>query len=168
MNRDLPSHEVSRRDFVKIIMTTLGTIMTGILGIPAIGYLISPAARKPERDAWIALGTLGNYPIGIPIPFNFTRSTINGWEKTVNSYGVFVVRQDENRVRVFSNICTHLSCRVSWHTDLQHYISPCHDGHFNIVGAVISGPPPRPLDEFTTRIEANSLYILYPPYQRIG
>lgn len=168
MNRDPTLHDVSRRDFVKIIMTTLGTIMTGILGIPAIGYLISPATRKPERDAWIALGPLDNYPTGIPIPFNFTRSTINGWEKTVNSYGVFLVREDESRVRVFSNICTHLSCRVSWHDDLQHYVSPCHDGHFNIVGAVISGPPPRPLDEFTTKIEANNLYILYPPYQRNG
>lgn len=168
MNRDLPSHDVSRRDFVKIVMTTLGTIMTGILGIPAIGYLISPAARKPESDAWVALGPLENYSIGIPIPFNFTRSTINGWEKTVNSYGVFVVRQDENQVRVFSNVCTHLSCRVSWHTDLQHYVCPCHDGHFDIVGTVISGPPPRPLDEFTTKVDANNLYILYPPYKRNG
>jgi Rieske Fe-S protein len=124
MNRDLPSHDVSRRDFVKIIMTTLGTIMTGILSIPAIGYLISPAARKPERDAWIALGPLGNYPIGILIPFNFTRSTINGWEKTVNSYGVFVARQNESQIRVFSNICTHLSCRVSWHTDQRTAAAP--------------------------------------------
>lgn len=61
MNRDLPSHDVSRRDFVKIVMTTLGTIMTGFLGIPAIGYLISPAAIKPESDAWVALGPLENY-----------------------------------------------------------------------------------------------------------
>ena len=168
MDRHSTSHDLSRRDFVKIIMTFLGTVMTAIIGIPAIGYLISPAARKEESDAWIALGPLDNYPIGIPTPFNFTRSTINGWEKTVNSYGVFVVRQDENQVRVFSNICTHLGCRVSWHTDLQHYVSPCHDGHFDMVGTVLSGPPPRPLDEFTTKIEANNLYILYPPYKRNG
>jgi Rieske Fe-S protein len=160
--------DVSRRGFVNIVMSFVGSVMAGILGIPAIVYLISPAASKPESDAWIALGPLGNYPIGIPISFNFTRSTINGWEKTVNSFGVFVVRQDESRVRVFSNVCTHLSCRVSWHTDLQHYVSPCHDGHFDILGTEISGPPPRPLDEFTTKVEANNLYILYPPYKRNG
>lgn len=168
MNRGSTSHDISRRDFVKAVMTILGAFMTGILGIPSIGYLISPAARKPERDAWISLGALDNYPIGIPTPFSFTRSTINGWEKTVNTYGVFVVRQDEKLVRVFSNICTHLSCRVSWHADIGHYVSPCHDGHFDILGNVIKGPPPRPLDEFATKIEANNLYILYPPYQRKG
>lgn len=168
MNRNPTPQDVSRRDFVKIVMTFLGTVMSGVIGIPAIGYLISPAARKAESEAWIALGPLDNYPIGIPIPFNFTRTTLNGWEKTVNGYGVFVVRQDESQVRVFSNICTHLGCRVSWHTDLQHYVSPCHDGHFDILGAVISGPPPRPLDEFTAKIEANNVYILYPPYKRNG
>lgn len=168
MNRNSTPHDVSRRSFVKIVMTFLGAVMTGIIGIPAIGYLISPAARKPESDVWIPLGPLGNYPIGVPIRFNFTRSTINGWEKTVNSHGVFVVRQDESQARVFSNVCTHLGCRVSWHTDLQHYVSPCHDGHFDIVGTVISGPPPRPLDEFTTKVETGNLYILYPPYERAG
>ncbi len=168
MSRNSTTHDLNRRDFVKIVMSFLGTVMTGIIGIPAIGYLVSPATRKAENDTWIALGPLENYPTGVPTPFNFTRSTINGWEKTINSYGVFVVRQDDSQVRVFSNICTHLSCRVSWHTDLQHYVSPCHDGHFDIVGTVLSGPPPRPLDEFQTKIEASNLYILFPPYRRTG
>jgi len=168
MKQNSTSRDVSRRDFVKVVMSFIGTVMAGIFGIPAIGYLISPAARKPGADAWVTLGPLENYPTGIPIPFTFTRSTINGWEKTVNSYGVFVVRQDESQVRVFSNICTHLSCRVSWHPDLQHYVSPCHDGHFDIVGTVLSGPPPRPLDEFTTKVEAGNLLILYPPFKRPG
>lgn len=137
-------------------------------GIPAIGYLVSPAVRKSESGDWIELGPLENYPIGSPTPFNYTRSTINGWEKTVNGYGVFVVRPDESQVRVFSNICTHLSCLVSWHDDLQHYVSPCHDGHFDKLGIVLSGPPPRPLDEFTTKVEAGNLYIQHPPYKRTG
>jgi Rieske Fe-S protein len=139
--------------------------MAGILGLPAVGFLVSPAARKTVSEAWVSLGPLDSYPIGLPIPFNFTRSTINGWEKSVNSYGVFIVRQDENQVRVFSNICTHLSCRVSWHEDLQHYVSPCHDGHFDIVGNVLKGPPPRPTN---SRLKLdNNLFILYPP-ARLG
>jgi Rieske Fe-S protein len=166
VNLNSPKHDVNRRDFVKLVTTFLGTIMAGLLGIPAIGYLVSPANRKPESGSWIALGPLHNYPIEKPASFTFTRSTTNGWEKTVISNGVFVVRPDESQVRVFSNICTHLSCRVSWHSDLQHYVSPCHNGHFDILGDVLSGPPPRPLDEFTTKVESGDLYILYPPYQR--
>ena len=160
------SAHLSRSDFVKVVTAFLGTLMGTITGLPVIGYIISPALGLKETEAWIPLGPLENYPIGIPQPFNFTRTRINGWEKTVNSHGVFVIRQDETQVRVFSNVCTHLSCRVSWHPDLQEYVSPCHDGHFDILGNVTSGPPPRPLDEFITKIEDGNLYIQYPPFKR--
>lgn len=159
-------HEISRRNFFKVVTAFIGTVMGAVIGLPAIGYIVSPALRVKVIDAWIPLGPLKNYPIGVPKPFSFTRTQINGWEKTVNSYGVFVIRENENTVRVFSNICTHLACRVSWHPDLQHYVSPCHDGHFDLLGNVVSGPPPRPLDEFTTKIENGNLLILYPPYKR--
>lgn len=166
MARKTGVHNVSRRGFVKAVSAFITTLMAGIIGIPAVGYLISPATAAAEEDAWIPLGDLDRYPIGVPILFTFTRSKINGWEKTVFSYGAFVLRQDENRVRVFSNVCTHLSCRVSWRADLQHYVSPCHDGHFDVTGAVLSGPPPRPLDEYTTKIDGNQLLFLYPPFER--
>lgn len=166
MSRRSITHDLSRRDFVTVVMAAIGALMAAMTGIPAIAYLISPGIRKRETESWIALGPLDTFPIGTPVPSNFTRSTVNGWEKTVIGYGVFIVRRDESQVRVFSNICTHLSCRVSWHTDLQHYVSPCHNGHFDMIGNVISGPPPRPLDEFTTKIEAGDLYILYPPFER--
>lgn len=140
--------------------------MTFVLGIPITGYLIAPGLRKPEREMWIQLGNLSSFPIGIPTLVNFVRSTVNGWEKTAISNGVFVLRNGENDVRVFSNICTHLGCRVSWHADLQHYVSPCHNGHFDILGEVVSGPPPRPLDEFVTMVDSGKLYIRFPPYKR--
>jgi Rieske Fe-S protein len=166
MRVSVKSNQVSRSDFVKIVTVFIGTLIGTVIGIPAIGYLISPGLRVKETEAWVPLGPLNNYPIGEPKLFNFTRSQINGWEKTVTSYGVFVIRKDENQIRVLSNICTHLGCRVSWHADLQHYVSPCHNGHFDIVGNVVSGPPPRPLDEFTKKIENDNLYILYPPFRR--
>jgi Rieske Fe-S protein len=76
-----------------------------------------------------------------------------------------VIRKDETQVRVL-NVCTHLGCRVSWRDNSQHYVSPCHDGHFDMLGNVISGPPPLPLDEFTTKIEDGNLYIQFPPFRR--
>jgi Rieske Fe-S protein len=109
---------------------------------------------------------LDQYPLNLPSFLQFTRTKVNGWERTGMSYGVFVVRQNETTVRVFSNICTHLGCHVSWHPNLQHYVSPCHDGHFDILGKNVSGPPPRPLDEFKTKVEAGKLYIQLPPFKR--
>ena len=160
------SSKISRRDFVTAVIAFTGAFMGVVIGIPAVVYLVSPALKVKETEAWVPLGPLKDYPIGTPTFFSFTRSQVNGWEKTVYSYGVFVVRQDDTQVQVLSNICTHLGCRVSWHPDIQHYVSPCHNGHFDMVGNVVSGPPPRPLDEFTTKIEDGSLYILYPPFER--
>jgi menaquinol-cytochrome c reductase iron-sulfur subunit len=166
MRKSLSSNQVTRRDFVKVVTIFLGTLMGAVVGLPAIGYLISPAFHVKETEAWIPLGPLKDYPIRAPKAFSFTRSQVNGWEKTVNSYGVFVIRKDDTQVMVLSNICTHLSCRVSWHADLQHFVSPCHNGHFDMLGKVVSGPPPRPLDEFNTKIENGNLFIQYPPYNR--
>ena len=156
---------LSRNDFVKFTTGVLGAIMGGIVGIPAVGYLLSPALKGgTSKEAWIPLGPVENYPIGVPTLFTFTRSKVNGWEKSVNSYGVFVVRKSESEVDIFSNVCTHLGCRVNWQEDKQQYFCPCHDGRFAIDGEIMpdSLPPERPLDKFTEiKIEEGILSFLF-------
>ena len=39
-------------------------------------------------------------------------------------------------------------------------------GLIGILGDVISGPPPRPLDEFITKIEGGELFVQLPPIKR--
>ncbi|NOY99699.1 MAG: ubiquinol-cytochrome c reductase iron-sulfur subunit [Chloroflexi bacterium] len=153
------SNRVSRRDFVKVTTAVLSTIMGAVVGLPVIGYLIDPALKAQKSDTWIPLGPLENYPIGKPTLFTFTRSKVNGWEKTVNSYGVFVLQKSKNEVTVLSNVCTHLSCRVNWHEDVQEYICPCHDAQFDADGKVLGGPPPRPLDKYEIKVEDGDLFI---------
>ena len=159
-------HQLNRRDFIKGTAAAIGGLIGALIGIPSVAYLLSPATQAEEDTDSIALGPHENYAIGVPTRFDFTRTKVNGWERTAVNYGLFVVRKNESDVRVFSDICTHLGCRVSWHPDQAHYISPCHDGHFDIVGNVISGPPPRPLDEFTTKIEDGNLFVQLPPFKR--
>lgn len=155
------SHSVGRRGFVNVVVAGLGTIMGAIVGLPAIGYLITPALRVEKKEAWIPLGSLEQYPVGVPTLFNFTRTTVNGWEKTVNSYGVYVVRATESQFKVYSNMCTHLSCRVTWQEDVREYVCPCHDGRFAENGEVLAGPPPEPLHEFETKLEDGNLSIFF-------
>jgi Rieske Fe-S protein len=153
------SPHLNRRQFVNIVLAALSTFMGAVIGLPAIGYLISPATKVQKKEDWVPLGTLEKIPVGVPTLFSFNRTTINGWDKTVNSYGAFVVRSGPDQLKVFSNKCTHLSCRVSWKEDIKEYVCPCHDGHFDAEGKVISGPPPAPLREFETKIEDGSLFI---------
>ena len=159
-------HDLNRRDFIKGTAAAIGGLIGALIGIPSIAFLLSPSLEAVESTDSINLGPLEKYPIGIPTRFDFTLTKVNGWERTATNYGLYVVRKNESEVRVFSDICTHLGCRVTWHPDQEHYISPCHDGHFDIVGNVISGPPPRPLDEFTTRVEDGNLLIQLPAFRR--
>lgn len=159
-------HQISRRDFIKVTAAAIGGIIGTVIAIPSIAYLLSPILQAGENTDVIDLGPLADYPLGVPTRFAFTRTKVNGWERTGITYGVYVLRKSESEVRVFSDICTHLGCTVTWHPDQGHYISPCHDGHFDKVGNVVSGPPPRPLDEYITKIEAGHLFIHLPPIKR--
>ena len=153
------SNHISRRDFITLTTAAVGTFIGAVIGLPAIAYLIEPALKADSTDAWIPLGKLDSYEIGKPSLSTFTRSKVNGWEKTVNSYGAFVLRKSQTEVVVYSNVCTHLSCHVNWQADKQQYVCPCHDGHFGIDGKVLAGPPPRPLDMYETKVENGALSI---------
>lgn len=153
------TQSVNRRDFVKVVTTFVGSVIGVVVGIPAIGYIISPATKTSKADAWIPVGPIESYEIGVPKLFSFTRSTVNGWEKTVNSYGVFVVKKSADQADVFSNLCTHLACRVNWKEDVKEYVCPCHDGRFSKEGKVVSGPPPAPLNRLETKLENGTLFV---------
>ena len=157
---------MNRRDFIKATTAFVGGLIGITIGLPTIAFLLSPALRKVEDDSIIDLGPLEKYPLGIPTRFEFTRTKVNGWERTATNYGLYVVRKNDGEVRVFSDICTHLGCRVTWHPDQEHYISPCHNGHFDLLGKVVSGPPPRPLDEFVTKVENGNLFVQLPAFKR--
>ncbi len=153
------SHELSRREFITLTTAAVGTVIAAVVGLPAIAYLLSPALKKVSTDVWIPLGKLSGFPVGVPTLVTFNRSQTNGWEQTTDSYGVFVLRKSESQVVVYSNVCTHLGCHVNWDTQQKEFICPCHDGRFNIDGQVIKEPPPRPLDRYTTKVEADTLSI---------
>jgi menaquinol-cytochrome c reductase iron-sulfur subunit len=155
------SRSISRREFVLGMTAWISAAIGAAIGLPAIAYLISPAVKVKKTTDWIPLGPLENYPEGSVIPFSFVRVQENGWEKTANSYGVYVVRGVGEDITVFSNVCTHLGCRVTWKEESKDFICPCHDGHFDQQGNVTAGPPPRPLDEYQTKIEDGNLFIYY-------
>lgn len=155
------SHTVNRRDFVKVLLGALGGVMGAVIGIPAITYIIWPATRTQAKEDWIPAGVLENYPIGQPTLFTFTRTQLNGWEKTSNSYGAYILRKSDKEVAVFSSMCTHLACRVKWMEDESAYVCPCHDARFGLGGEVLSGPPPRPLDKMEAKVEEGNLFIFF-------
>jgi Rieske Fe-S protein len=55
--------------------------------------------------------------------------------------------------------CTHLACTVQYREDIGHIWCACHNGHFDLNGLNISGPPPRPLDQFVVNETADQIVV---------
>ena len=60
--------------------------------------------------------------------------------------------------------CTHLGCAYHWDESRNHFLCPCHTSVFSVDGAVVSGPAPRPLDRYETKVE-NGKLLLGPLHQ---
>ena len=70
-----------------------------------------------------------------------------------------VVRLKTGELRAFAGTCTHLSCTVQYRPDLEHIWCACHNGHYDLTGRNISGPPPRPLDGFEANVQGDEIVI---------
>ena len=150
---------LGRRAFVTGVVGLLGGIITAVVGLPAIGYWLGPSLKKQATEAWVPLGPLEKIPLDEPTLITFTRTKQVGWERSALSYGVYVVRSADGTLQTLSNVCTHLACRVTWKPEQNEYVCPCHDGRFARDGAVVSGPPPRPMDRFGFKIEDGTLLV---------
>ena len=154
------SDEIGRRRFLAGVIGVVAGAVATLVGLPAIGYAVSPGLKNQSRSQWLPLGPVAGLTPGKPTGFPFSREIKDGWTESIQTGVAFAVTHDGQNVKVFSNICTHLGCWVTWHEDRQMFISPCHNGLFSIDGEVLGGPPPRPLDQFQTKIENGQLQIL--------
>ncbi len=158
------SNRVSRRDFIKLTTGAIGGVIAAGVGIPSVGYLLAPALREDKASKPVVVANLADIPVGVPYPFSFTVTKVNGWERTASTFGGFILRksQDPQDILLLSSRCTHLSCRVNWDEEAQGFLCPCHDAMFDKEGKVINGPPPEPLGHFEYQVDAEGNVTIIP------
>ena len=59
----------------------------------------------------------------------------------------------------FNAVCTHLNCTVQYDPQARYIWCPCHNGRFDLNGKVISGPPPRPLEQYKVNIRGEDIVV---------
>ena len=150
--------QLSRRNFMKTAIAGIGGLIGTAIGLPAIAYIIGPALRQ-ETDNWIPLGSANKIELNIPTLFKKTIETQTGWVKTEKEISAYVLTSNGQDYVVMSSICTHLGCRVRWIPEDDRFFCPCHEGVFTKDGNVVSGPPPRPLDRFESKVEDGVIFI---------
>ncbi len=153
--------QLSRRNFLAIMTGAIGGLIGMALSIPAIAYLVGPALKTGSVENWVRIGSSGKVELGTPTLFKTTIERQTGWLKSQEEVSVYILTDNGRDFIALSNICTHLGCRVRWIADRQEFFCPCHNGIFDKEGNVVAGPPPRPLDRYSVKLEDSNLFILF-------
>jgi len=139
----------SRRGFLHAL---LGGGILGWLGsaiYPIISYLKPP--KVPEANVHtVEAGAADAFPVNSGQIIRFGRLP------------VILIRTDTGEFRAFSATCTHLDCIVQYRPDLKEIHCACHNGLYDLTGRNVSGPPPRPLDEFAVNVVDNDILVSRP------
>ena len=141
------SPKSSRRSFVNWLLgTSAGGFFVAML-YPVVRYLIPPEAGE-SSVASVAL------PFG---PDEIAPNSAQAFR--FGSKPGILVRTESGELRAFSAVCTHLDCTVQYRADISHIWCACHNGHFDLTGRNVQGPPPRPLDAFDVNVRGDEIVV---------
>lgn len=136
----------SRRSFLNILLGGGIVSFTTSIIYPIFRFLIPPENADP-------------------VPTSVVAGTAN--ELKPNSFKIFrfgrkpaiLIRTQKGKYRAFTAVCTHLDCIVQYREDFQHIWCACHNGHYDLFGRNIKGPPPRPLERFIVNVSEDRIFI---------
>lgn len=145
---EMPTQPLSRRGFLKyagLLSFSAAVTTVGVLA-PIVAYLWPPEQGGGTAGGLVAVASTDELPLG------------QGQVYSVNNKPVLVMHTEDG-YKAVSATCTHLGCIVFWDLGKQVVSCPCHEAYFNTSGAVISGPPPAPLEEYEVLVERDQIYV---------
>ena len=142
----------TRRQFLKNA-AILGALLLGFAQIVRAIWLYLFPPKRPKTYHRYLVCKEGELKVG------------EAKEITLGKTPVYVIRL-EGGYRVYSGICTHLGCIVRWEKEKNRFFCPCHKGIYAPDGRVISGPPPRPLDQYKVEVDKDLVFMFVEDKQR--
>jgi menaquinol-cytochrome c reductase iron-sulfur subunit len=136
----------------------VGVIISAALAIPAALYLLMPNKIR-KNTGWIEAADVSQLDPMVPVELSFQQTITDGWTTTSQKKTAWVVNLPGQGVVAFGPQCTHLGCAYHWDASEKGFLCPCHTSLFSIDGKVISGPAPRPLDRYVSKVENNKLLL---------
>lgn len=151
-----PPDLASRRGFVQwltersvvtwLVGTSFGAFIMAVL-YPAGSYLVPPAVSESAANS-VTL------PFGVDeLPPNSARIFKFG------SRPGLIVHTSAGELRAFSASCTHLGCTVQYRKDIDRIWCACHNGHFDMNGHNVEGPPPTPLERYAVYVRGEDIIV---------
>lgn len=144
----LEAQHVARREFAKFLVLVSGGFAVGS-GFVAVKEELHPQARIAAGGE--RLCAVEDVPVGAMRVFTVPGTHLPG----------LLIHLDDDTWRAYEQKCTHLSCAVYYEAQAGRIVCPCHNGAFDPAsGAVLQGPPPRPLRRFDVTVRAGQVLLL--------
>jgi menaquinol-cytochrome c reductase iron-sulfur subunit len=154
--------ELTRRRFLDALCLGLGGLASAAVGIPVVGYLLSPLLR-PAKQVWRDVGAVDAFVAGATVEVTFQDPSPLPWAGETATAAAWLRRTEDGGFTAFAVNCTHLGCPVNWLADAKIFLCPCHGGVFTEQGEVAGGPPLRPLWRYQVRARNGRVEILTRP-----
>lgn len=136
----------SRRGFLNWFLgTSVGALCVSVL-YPVTRYVTPPDIPEAQTSQAVA-GTEGELKPNEGKIFRF------------GGQPGLLVRTGDGGYKAFAGTCTHLNCTVQYRDDLKQIWCACHNGYYDLNGAVTGGPPPRPLEEYTVNVANGEIVV---------
>ncbi|HYM10212.1 MAG TPA: ubiquinol-cytochrome c reductase iron-sulfur subunit [Bryobacterales bacterium] len=152
------SNGTTRRRFYLTFIYGLWGLISAAFALPALLYLLLPPKVRRASE-WVEAGDTTGLQPGVPVEMVFRENRIDGWKVSSEKQTAWVVKLPGQNIVAFGPQCTHLGCAYHWDERISEFVCLCHSSVFSVTGAVISGPAPRPLDRYDTRIEGGKLLL---------
>jgi menaquinol-cytochrome c reductase iron-sulfur subunit len=154
----------TREAFMTLFILSVGGVLSVLLGIPIVGYVLSPLIKTPDF-VWRDIGAVSDYSIGETVQRNYAYPNFGTarWSGATLFTAAWVRRTGPDTFQAFAVYCTHLGCPVHWLQTPKIFICPCHGSVFNGDGTVAGGPAPRPLFPYEIRVVNDRVQIKTAP-----
>ena len=135
-----------RRRFLGMLLG--GGLLASALSFiyPVLRYLVPPRLTDMGGDTVVA-GKVGELRPNSGKIFRFGSRP-----------GLLMLGSD-GQYRALSATCTHLSCTVQYRGDLRQVWCACHNGMYDLAGRNLSGPPPRPLEQYDVHVRGDEIIV---------
>jgi len=135
-----------RRHFVEMFLGTGIVASLASFLYPVLRYLLPPPSAELSSDTVLA-GKTGDLKPNSGKIFRF------------GSRPALLIMTSDGKYRAMSGVCTHLGCTVQYRGDLHNVWCACHNGMYDLNGRNLSGPPPRPLEDYDVMVKGDEIYV---------
>jgi Rieske Fe-S protein len=163
-----------RRTFLKWLTHGIGAVFAVVLGAPVVAYLMDPLNRPKSESGFRTVDGVrkSELQVGQPKQGVIRNVRSDAWTLHPNDVvgRVWIVKEQDANIKVFSTVCPHLGCSINADQNSSGFTCPCHGAKFDLNGGLVEeagkkNPAPRGMDKLDWQSDPKEPDIIQVKYE---